>query len=564
VPRVVFVREKKSVQVTEGVTILGAARQAGVIIESPCNAAGICGKCRVKILPPKNPRHRDRVTSPAATRVVPEDEQKDGCVLACRSIITGDIEVETKDYANENDSMKILVQGRSFEYDRRPYIRKKLKTEHGITGTEVYAGEDVIGTETGDTSKDVYAIALDIGTTTLVAALIDVQSGEQLDVASELNPQTVYAQDVLSRIHFASKDEGLQTLFTVFIDCLNKMIEAMTSRVKISRAHIYEIVFSGNTTMLHLATKTNPYPLGQYPYTPAISGNLCIPARELGIAVSSFGLVYLPPVISAYVGADITSGILVSQLDKARGRILFIDIGTNGEMVLAAGGKIAASSTAAGPAFEGMNISCGMRASRGAVDSFSIHEGKVSFTVIGGAEAAGICGSGLLDIAAELTTAGVIAPNGRFVQPENGAYAGELKDRMRDKDGKKAFFITRDVFLAQKDIRQIQLAKSAIRTGIELLLAHFNLSPRDISAVEIAGSFGYHLKEQSLLAIGLLPEEFAGRIYFSGNTSLSGATAFLLNSGFMDSMRDLVKRVDNVELAKHENFDRVFVRHMAF
>ncbi|MDR1253276.1 MAG: ASKHA domain-containing protein [Treponema sp.] len=560
-PRVVFVREKKSVQVTRGVTILDAARQAGVIIESPCNAAGSCGKCMVKI---PCPQHRGLVTTLTTTHAVPEDEQKEGCVLACQSIITGDIEVETRDYADENQSMRILVQGRSFEYDRRPYVRKRPKTEQGKTETEVYAGEAVIGIEKGDTSKDVYAIALDIGTTTLVAALIDVQSGEQLDVASELNPQTAYAQDVLSRIHFASKDEGLQTLFTVFIDCLNKMIEAMTSRVKISRAHIYEIVFSGNTAMLHLATKTNPYPLGQYPYTPAISGGQCMPARELGIAVSSFGFVYLPPLISAYVGADISSGILVSRLDRAEGRILFIDIGTNGEMVLAAGGKIAASSTAAGPAFEGMNISCGMRASRGAIDSFSIHGGEVSFTVIGGAEATGICGSGLLDIAAELAAAGVIAPNGRFVQPENGAYAPELKDRMRDRDEKKAFFITRDVFLAQKDIRQIQLAKSAIRTGIELLLAHFNLSPRDITAVEIAGSFGYHLKEQSLLAIGLLPEEFAGRIYFSGNTSLSGAAAFLLNSDFMDSMRNLVKRIDTVELAGHENFDRIFVRHMAF
>jgi uncharacterized 2Fe-2S/4Fe-4S cluster protein (DUF4445 family) len=316
--------------------------------------------------------------------------------------------------------------------------------------------------------------------------------------------------------------------------------------------------------MLHLAARTNPYSLGQYPYTPQISGGSFINARELGVTISQFGLVYLPPVISAYVGADITSGILVSQLDEVKGTVLFIDIGTNGEMALAANGKIAASSTAAGPAFEGMNISCGMRASRGAVEYFMIHEGQTVFNVIGGAEPAGICGSGLLDIAGELVKAGVIAPNGRFVQPEDGSYSGELKKHMQDKDGKKAFFITPHVYLAQKDIRQIQLAKSAIRTGIEMLLSHFNLTAGDITRVEIAGSFGYHLREQSLLNIGLLPAEFAGKVFFTGNTSLSGAIAFLLNADFMGKMQKLVRQIDTVELAKHENFDRVFVKYMSF
>ncbi|MDR2782647.1 MAG: ASKHA domain-containing protein [Treponema sp.] len=537
-PHIVFLHEKKSVQVNEKVTILEAARQANVVIESPCNASGVCGKCKVKT--------------------------SSGYVLACQSIVNGDIEVETKDYTKENNSMKILVRGKSFQYDHKPYILKKVQTENETVRTEVYGGENLLGVENGDTAGDIYAIALDIGTTTLAAALVDIQSGEQLDTAAELNPQTVYAQDILSRIHFASNDEGLRTLFAVFIDCLNKMINTMVSRAKIERTHIYEIAFSGNTAMLHLATKTNPRLLGQYPYTSEISGGTCISAGTLGIAVSPFGLVYLPPIISAYIGADISSGILASRLDKAEGTVLFIDIGTNGEIALAAGGKIAASSTAAGPAFEGMNISCGMRASRGALESFSIHDGKVSFTVIGGGDAVGICGSGLLDMAGELLAAGVIAPNGRFVQPENGSYGEELKSRMRDKDGKKAFFVTQDVFLAQKDIRQIQLAKSAIRTGIELLLAHFNLSARDITAVEIAGSFGYHLREQSLLAIGLLPKEFAGKVYFSGNTSLSGAEAFLLNRDFMDKMQNLVKRIDTVELAKHENFDRIFVKYMAF
>ncbi|MDR0662788.1 MAG: ASKHA domain-containing protein [Spirochaetaceae bacterium] len=539
-PRVTFLNEKKSISVGLKTTILEAARRTGVVIESPCNGMGKCGKCTVKAGGSND-------------------------VLSCQTKVIGDIAVETRDYDAVNESMKILAEGNSFQYGHKPYVRKKLINGNGVQRTEVYGGKTLIGVEEGNTINDTYAVALDIGTTTIVAALIDLCSGEQADSESELNPQTAYAQDVLSRIHFASKDDGLQTLFSIFICCLNTMIDTIATRLEISKSNIYEIVFSGNTTMLHLATRTNPYSLGQYPYRPRISGGSFINARDLGVAISQFGLIYLPPVISAYVGADITSGILVSQLDEIKGTVLFIDIGTNGEMALAVNGKIAASSTAAGPAFEGMNISCGMRASRGAIEYFVIHEGRMEFNVIGGTEAAGICGSGLLDITGELVKAGVIAPNGRFVQPDDGSpYSDDLRKCMRDKDGKKAFFITSNVYLTQKDIRQIQLAKSAIRTGIEMLLAHFNLAAGDITRVEIAGSFGYHLREQSLFNIGLLPAEFAGKIYFTGNTSLSGAIAFLLNLDFMSKMRKLVQRIDTVELAKHENFDRVFVKYMSF
>jgi uncharacterized 2Fe-2S/4Fe-4S cluster protein (DUF4445 family) len=560
-PRIAFLNEKKSALVETGVTILEAARRAGVAIESPCNAIGSCGKCKVKIT---EQDQRSRTKTFETHYILPDDEKKEGVCLACQTTATGDITVETRDCDAANESMKILAKGNTFQYQHKPYVCKKLINESGEQRTEVYGGDALIGVEDGDTTKETYAIALDIGTTTLVAAIVDLRSGEQLDSESELNPQTAYAQDVLSRIHFASKDDGLQTLFSVFINCLNAMIDRIAARLKISKSNIYEIVFSGNTTMLHLATRTNPHSLGQYPYTPQIAGGSFINAQGLGVTISRFGLVYLPPVISAYVGADITSGILASQLDEAEGTVLFIDIGTNGEMALSANGKIAASSTAAGPAFEGMNISCGMRASRGAVEYFAIHEGKPEFNVIGGAEAVGICGSGLLDIAGEMVKAGVIAPNGRFVQPESGSYSEALKKRMHDKDGKKAFFIAPNVYLAQKDIRQIQLAKSAIRTGIEMLLAHFNLVAGDITRVEIAGSFGYHLKEQSLLNIGLLPAEFAGKVCFVGNTSLSGAVAFLLNADFMDKMQKLVRRIDAVELAKHENFDRAFVKYMSF
>jgi uncharacterized 2Fe-2S/4Fe-4S cluster protein (DUF4445 family) len=269
------------------------------------------------------------------------------------------------------------------------------------------------------------------------------------------------------------------------------------------------------------------------------------------------------------------SGILVTNLAYKNGVTLFIDIGTNGEMALATDGRLAASSTAAGPAFEGMNISCGMRASSGAIESFAVKDdGSYTFRTIGvsedaggnggGAEAAGICGSGLLDIAGELVRSGLIDKNGRLVPPEKGNYSQALKARMKPVESKNAFFITDTVYLTQKDIRQIQLAKGAVRCGIEMLLSRFNLEAGDVNEVIIAGSFGYHLNEASLINIGLLPPQCAGKISFAGNTSLSGAVAFLLNADFREAMKKTAAAVDKVELAQDAGFERAFIKYMGF
>jgi uncharacterized 2Fe-2S/4Fe-4S cluster protein (DUF4445 family) len=261
-------------------------------------------------------------------------------------------------------------------------------------------------------------------------------------------------------------------------------------------------------------------------------------------------------------------------------------------MAVAKDGRLAASSTAAGPAFEGMNIACGMRAASGTVDSFTVNDdGECAYTTIGGGKngpAAGICGSGLLDIAGELVRTGVIDRSGRFVPPDKGGYPARLKERMGQADGKNAFFITDGVYLDQKDVRQIQLAKGAIRCGIEMLLSRFGARSGDVDAVIIAGSFGYHLNERSLLDIGLLPPPRAacsspaygadkgslyvsatpparaGKVSFAGNTSLSGAEAFLLNASFRQKMEEAVARVENVELAHDAGFERMFVKYMGF
>jgi uncharacterized 2Fe-2S/4Fe-4S cluster protein (DUF4445 family) len=552
VPFINFVNQNKSVFAENGSTILDAARSVDIRIESPCNALGSCGKCKVKIA------RADNAASVAET--------ENGFVLACQTVPSTDIQVWVKDYDEENRSLRILSEGDSFSYTNVPFITKNLAaTEQPRCRTEVYGGGKLIGIENGNTLDAVYAIALDIGTTTMAAALIDLRTGVPLDSIAMLNPQAAYAQDVLSRIHFASKPDGLAALHNWFIAALNSMIAALAEQNNVSKANIYEIVFSGNTTMLHLAAGTNPYSLGQYPYTPRIWGGNYVASRVLGIAIAQFGLVYLPPIVSAYVGADITSSILVSRLDEAAGATLFIDIGTNGEIALARDGVIAVASTAAGPAFEGMNISCGMRANNGAIESFRIDSaGNIAFDVIGGVQPAGICGSGLLDIAGELVRCGVIGTSGRFVSPKTGNYGDFLKERLQEKDGEVIFSIAPGVYLSQKDVRQIQLAKSAIYSGIEILLSHFKISAAEVDTVEIAGSFGYHLHESSLISIGLLPDVFAGKIRFIGNTSLSGAKAFLLNTGFREKTRNLVKRISTIDLGKDSNFEKVFIENMVF
>ena len=317
--------------------------------------------------------------------------------------------------------------------------------------------------------------------------------------------------------------------------------------------------------MIHLAANVNPYSLGKYPYTPKLRGGSYLSARNHKLNIAHSGLIYLPPIISSYVGPDITSGILATRLQDRKGTTLFVDIGTNGEMVIAKNGELCATSTAAGPAFEGMNISYGMRAEKGAIEYFNIEEnGSIEIKTIEDGEAIGICGSGLMDIVGELVDKKVIGKNGRFASPENPDLPTLLSRRLVKVDGKIAFEIAEGIFLTQKDIRQVQLAKGAVRAGIEFLMNSKKIQADEVDKIQIAGSFGYHLRAKSLINIGLLPKEFEGKIDFVGNTSKSGGHALLLNKTYRLEMEKLVKEIEVVELSNGENFEKIFVKSLSF
>ena len=526
-------RQKTEVPVQEQETILEAARRAGLVIESPCNGNGTCGKCKVRLA----------------------DGSK---VLACRETAREAMTVELLE-RHDSEGIQIKQSGQEIAVHVERFIEKKYLPETGQTA--VYRDGTLIAYEQGDTSAASYGLVVDIGTTTLVVALIDLHTGKEIAATGALNPQSKFAQDVLSRITYASDEAGLKEMHRLFIDELNRLIVQISEEAGVFPVTIYEAVFSGNTCMLHLALQTDPSALGKYPYTPSIWGDQKVKAVDLALQIADYGEVFLPPIISAYVGADISSGVIAAQLAERKGISLFIDIGTNGEMILAVDGKLAATSTAAGPAFEGMNIVCGMRAAPGAIEKFRLEDsGRKKIQSIGNQPAIGICGSGLLDIVAELVKQKLVNPTGRLQQNA----AQQFQDYLVKHEGKTVFQITKDVHLSQKDIRQVQLAKGAIRSGIEALLAHENRTADEVDRVLIAGSFGYHLNPESLLEIGLLPRAFAGKIEFLGNTSKTGGLAFLLSSQIRKKAAAITKKVTVIELANLQEYDQLFVKCLNF
>lgn len=364
-----FLPADRSITVEKGTTILEAARLAGVLIESPCNGAVVCGKCTVYLDPDSLPHIVRRGGHHLSRR-----QERAGQVLSCEAEVIGDIAVVVPELAEKD--LKITSHGRAVAVALAPYVIKEYLADRDVT--LVYHGGDVAAQEEGDTVAESFGVVVDIGTTTLVVALVNLNTGVEVASASALNPQSRHAQDVLSRIRIASAETGLQEMRSGVIGEINRLIIEVTGKAMVRGERLYEVVFSGNTCMLHLAAGINPHSLGQYPYTPELTGGHWLSAAEVGLAIAESGLVYLPPIISAYVGADITAGLQAVMLHEEQGTVLFVDIGTNGEMAIVHNGKLWATSTAAGPAFEGMNITFGMRRVREPSNALSSSKTAIS------------------------------------------------------------------------------------------------------------------------------------------------------------------------------------------
>lgn len=604
-----------SVHIRSGTGLVEAAALAGMILNTPCGGAGKCGKCRVRFLigAPEPQKPDSRYLSAA--------ELEAGWRLGCQvhfsrdaeievpalSLLDGAHQIQTDGHKGDNhkadaelrkvflkmppptlsDGLPDLLRveralRETGDYDHsRPGLEATssvLRTlglrlrEGGFSGTATVRNTALIHYERGDTAGKAYGLAFDIGTTTLVGTLVHLSSGEEIVTVSDVNPQVKYGDDVLSRIAFASKDDASLAEIRA---CLLEQLRAMTVRLckeaNVSAEHVYEAAFAGNTTMQHILAGYSPASLGTVPFVPVFGRGLMLDGETIDLGIHPNARIYLFPVIGGFVGGDTVAGMLAAELDSREGPVLMLDIGTNGEIVLVHEGRIRAASTAAGPAFEGARISCGMRATTGAVEKVLIGD-DVSLGVIGNVLPRGLCGSGLIDLCGQLLKTGCLACDGRLLTKEElgKAVAESLRHRMRfGSDGTPEFVIDesdgRALTLTQRDVRELQLGAGAIRAGIAILLKQAGLVPEALKQVLIAGGFGSFIRRDNAQRIGLIPPEVCHeKVRFIGNVALSGAKWALISGTARRQAEQLARRAEHIELSQDPDFAMDFAMAMRF
>ena len=605
---VTFLPMGKTVYVLEETRLLEAAAVAGAMIDQPCGGEGTCGKCRILV--------SEGACEPT---LVDDDtfspkEIQQGWRLACQAVVIGPSTVEIPESSLLEARHQILVHtenGAPAVAD--PAIRKQFVElsppergddaadlirlekivgpidadldvlrllpgwlrENHFRGTAVASEGNLIDFEPGNTESECFAVAVDVGTTTLAAMLLDLNTGAERAVVSRLNPQTTFGEDVLARIRHARENAGgLHELHERIVEAIDAMVGELAAEAGVGRERIYELVVAGNTTMQQMLCRIDPSSLGESPFAPTTTRRVDVAASKLGLQLHPRARVYVLPSIGGFVGGDIVAGILATGLADGPGPTLLVDIGTNGEIVLFADGKLTAASTAAGPAFEGARISQGMRGCAGAIEKVVL-DGHPRINVIGNVAPVGLCGSALVDLAAELLRHGILGADGRLrVGDElSGDMTPDLRRRVVVHDGQPAFLlateaetgIDRPILVTQRDFRELQLATGAIRAGVVILLRRAGLRPADLDRVLIAGAFGNFIRRSNAQRLGLLPHEIPrNRIRFQGNTSLAGARLAALSQTARRQAERLATRTGHVDLSHDIEFQEAFAEAMVF
>ena len=565
-----------------------------VFVDNPCNGKGVCGKCRVKIL--------SGAPEPTSTeeQFLKPEELEEGIRLSCTVSPENDMEVEllqkerkhevltagfVPDFEFNRDIEKKLVEiHKPTLADQTPFedqIRKQLGIDRiGFEAvrkarftqgqaTAVLHGDEVICVESGDTTAAMYGVAIDIGTTTVVCSLVDMMSGEELATSSMINAQKTFGLDVLTRITYEleNPEDGVAKLQKAIVSSINDMITDACVKAGVSRESIYEMTVGANCTMMHMLLGIDATPIGKAPYAPMMVKARDIPAAEIGLRAACGARLYCLPSVSAYIGADIVAGAYVCGLREEEGNVLFIDIGTNGEIALSNHGRLLCCSCAAGPALEGMNISSGMRAAEGAIEDVRITEDGIELKVIGDEEAGGICGSGILAVVKELLKCGLVRKNGAFIKKEKLDDDDYRNSMIRVNEGKREFIMCEkpeELLITQGDVRQVQLAKGAILSGFIALLNKAGIDMSDLDKVMIAGQFGAHLSADSMTGTGILPAEVEDKLVYVGNSSKTGAYMALMSSKVKREMEDLAHYMDYMELGATEGYERLFSECLIF
>lgn len=610
---------ERGVRVPPGVTVFDAASWNGIAIDSTCGGHGTCHKCKVRVTPSPGEG------GPAAVPVTRHDVRtftsaqiSDGWRLGCLVHATRDLAVEVPPLTTRPKAATVgigrqvilrpAIQKRYVELgeatlsdQRTDLVRltdaiddlelsadlhavRRLATvlrQSDFRVTAVIVDEDLVDIEPGDTTAARYAIAFDLGTTTVVGTLLDVGTGTPLAVASALNGQQPFGGDVITRISATMMDpESLGRLQAAAGATLAGLAARVCREAGVDPAQVYEVAIAGNATMTALALGIDPEPLGVAPFVMSCAQPPPVLASEVGLSLHPRARAYFFPALGAYVGGDIVAGMLASGMDRDKRTRLFIDVGTNCEIVLSDGETILSTAAPAGPAFEGGAIRCGMRAADGAIEVVRVDphalgdDPAVTLGVIGDVEPRGLCGSGLVDAVAELVRVGLLDSSGRLVPDEAAKeIAPSLADRMARIGEERVFLLHRPtpdtdpsecVYLSQRDVRELQFAKAAISTGWSLLLEQLGLEHRDVQQVLLAGSFGSYLSPASAVRIGLVPELPVMRIVAAGNVAGEGAKMALLSVRERAGALALLEEVTYVELSDRPDFNDAFVEQLAF
>jgi uncharacterized 2Fe-2S/4Fe-4S cluster protein (DUF4445 family) len=522
----------ETAEVRPGSVLLAAALVVHYPVDAPCGGRGTCGKCRVRAEGQLSPASADE------RLLLGDGSIAAGLRLACRARVLGDVAVSTP-ATTPTATQPAILETASV---RAPY-EVEPPQDRGVATTESSVG-----------------LALDVGTTTLVACLVDLHSGDRLAVTSALNPQARFGADVMSRIA-ASGDHGPE-LHEELAGALNELTGRLLSRFGLTGDDVAEVAATGNTVMMHLLAGADPRALGTAPYAAEFLGGTTVPAASLGLRTAVGAGVYLLPGVSAFIGADVTADLLATGLAGQEGPSVLVDLGTNGEIVLRTPGRLVATSAAAGPAFEGAGIECGMRAADGAIEHASLERGDLAFSTIGGGPPRGICGSGLIDLVALLLDSGVIDAEGALVT----GLPGPLGARVQDRADQRIVAIDEPsgTVLTQKDVRELQLAKGAVAVAIAVLFEETAVDPSDVAEVLLAGGFGRSVRSASLARIGILPAALVSRVRFVGNTALEGARAALVSSLAREGAQALASSIEAIPLSGDERFRTRFMAALSF
>jgi uncharacterized 2Fe-2S/4Fe-4S cluster protein (DUF4445 family) len=502
-------------------SIAEALRTAGITLETPCGGHGLCGGCLIKII------HGEAEILDSDRELIPEELLNEGYRLACRKrILNNDITID------------VPITKRKINLQAIP-VRIKGK----------------------------YGFAVDLGTTTIAVSLVNIDEGIEIGSLSVLNPQTAYGTDVITRATVIMEDpDALNILKKIVIETITFAFKKLLQECRVGEEDIVRISISGNSIMEHIFLGYSPVPLTVSPFHLSESIPGVMSAQKAGFFNFKNASVNVFPMIGANAGGDTVAGIFYLDMIDMTEPAILIDIGTNVEMVLAHDGELYATSSPAGPAFEGGEITFGMRAEEGAIESVEIQDFVLRFRVKGGGKPRGICGSGLISLVSELLKFGVIDRTGRIKNRDE--IPDNLALRVQQGGRGNIFTLHRDtkvsLYITQNDVRQLQLAKSAIRAGVEILLKKAGMNSGDIRNVYMAGAFGVAIDEDAIFRIGMLPYGFRNKLIQAGDTSLGGAKRIILDENAESKLKEILDRTKYIELSKEKDFEMEFIKYMDF